>query len=444
MKTKKIIVTAAALVLSSALLAGCGSGTGTTSTTGGGAPETTSASAPGTTTEPSTTSQAPQGEVAQGVTDSEILIANSAATSGAYAPVGVPFLAGMDAYLNMVNADGGIEGRTITRLHTDDEFDPAKGSAALTKFVEDDKVFAIVGHFGTPVVAATVGQLKEYGIPSVYFATGIGQLYADNATSNENGYNIFPVQPIYRTEGSIMVAYATSMFDAKKIGIIYTNDDAGMDIEKGAVAQIDKMDGVEYVEQQVAAGAVDVSAAVTAIKQAGVDFIVVASIQATAPTIIKELAAQGVNKDCITTYVNVSAAISEAVVADIQGKFDVYGLGWVDYASEIAQQSLADYTAHIDAEYAMNAYAQTGWIAAYFFCEGLRRVGAGELTWDAYMKALESAPIQNPFGGKIDFSNGQRFGTQEMNLSKVVEISDELPLGWDVVSPLASISDLLG
>ena len=37
----------------------------------------------------------------QGVTDTEILIGNSAAVSGAYAPVGVPFIAGIQAYLDM-------------------------------------------------------------------------------------------------------------------------------------------------------------------------------------------------------------------------------------------------------------------------------------------------------------------------------------------------------
>ena len=140
----------------------------------------------------------------QGVTDTEILIGNSAAVSGAYAPVGVPFIAGIQAYLDMVNGAGGIGGRKITFIHYDDEFDPVKGKSYLQQLVEDDKVFAIVGHFGTPVVSATINDLKAYGIPSVYFATGIGQLYAEKATTNEEGYNIFPVQPIYTTEGQIM------------------------------------------------------------------------------------------------------------------------------------------------------------------------------------------------------------------------------------------------
>jgi len=423
MKTRRIIALLATLAVTAGFLAGCSGHTGNTGPTG--------------------PTDAGTSDYVQGVTDTQVTVANSAATSGPYAAVGVPFLAGMQGYFDMVNAAGGINGRQIRFLHTDDEFDPAKGAAALTQFVEDDKVFAIVGHFGTPVVAATVNQLKEYGIPSVYFATGIGQLYSQNAKTDAEGYNLFPVQPIYRTEGAIMVAYATGKFDAKKIGIIYTNDDAGMDLEKGAVGQIQSMSGITYVEQQVPAGAADVSAAVTAIKQANVDFVIVAAIQATMPTIVKELAAQGVNKDCITTYVNVSAAMSEAVIGDITGKFDVYGLGWVDYTSAVAQQALKDYQVQVDSQYAMNAYAQTGWIAASFFCEGLRRVGSNPLTWASYMAAMESAPIQNPFGGMIDYSNGQRLGTQAMNLSKIVPESAQWPAGWATVEGLQSMSDLL-
>ncbi|MDO8107593.1 ABC transporter substrate-binding protein [Isoptericola sp. b441] len=429
MKSTKFLATALAASLA-LMMAGCAGGAAADTGTGDG-----SSSA--------ATDDGSGGKV-QGITDTEVLIANSAATSGAYAPVGVPFIAGIQGYLDMVNKDGGVDGRTITFLHTDDEFDPAKGAAALTKFIEDDKVFAIVGHFGTPVVAATVDTLKESGIPSVYFATGIGQLYAEDATTDAEGANLFPVQPLYRTEGGIMAAYAAGKFGATKIGIIYTNDDAGSDLEKGAVSQITSMDGVDYVEEQVAAGAADVSAAVTSIKNADVDFVIIAAIQGTMPTIVKELAAQGVGKDAITSYVNVSSAMSDAVSADIQGKFDLYGPGWVDYSTDTAQASLADFQANVDSQYANNVYAQTGWIAASFFVEGLKRLEGKEVTWDSYKAAMEEAPIQNPFGGTIDYSNGQRKGTQQMSLSKVVPVSDANPVGWEPVEPLQSIDALLG
>ena len=388
-----------------------------------------------------TETKEPGGEkqYSQGVTDTEIKIANSAATSGAYAPVGVPFNAGIQAYLNMVNEAGGIDGRKITFLHTDDEFDPVKGKAALQNFVEDEKVFAIVGHFGTPVVGATIEDLKDYGIPAVYFATGIGQLYAEGAKTNADGYNIFPVQPIYTTEGQIMVARGVGTFKATKIGIIYTNDDAGKDMLTGAEAKCKEL-GIEYQSEQVTAGSSDVSAAVTAIKNSGADFIVCASIQATMPTIVKELAAQGNTAPVITTYVNVSDAIPPLVAADIKGKFDVYGNGWVDYYDEENLALYTEWVGKIDPAYGMNAYAQTGWIAAHFFCEGLRRIEGQDITWENYMKALEQAPIQNPFGGLIDYTNGNRAGTQVMNLSK---ITTEGEGGWELVDELRSMDDLV-
>lgn len=383
-------------------------------------------------------SQPAEKKYSQGVTDTEIKVANSAATSGAYAPVGVPFNAGIQAYFDMVNDAGGIDGRKITFLHTDDEFDPVKGKAALQNFVEDEKVFAIVGHFGTPVVGATIEDLKDYGIPAVYFATGIGQLYADHATTNAEGYNIFPVQPIYTTEGQIMVARGVGTFNATKIGIIYTNDDAGKDMLTGAEAKCKEI-GIPYVAEQVTAGSADVSAAVTAIKNSGADFIICAAIQATMPTIVKELAAQGNTAPVITTYVNVSSAIPPLVGADIDGKFDVYGNGWVAYDDADA---LALYQKWADEEYAMNAYAQTGWIAAHFFCEGLRRIEGQDITWENYMNALETGGyIQNPFGGKIDYADGVRAGTQEMNLSK---INLDAVGGWELVDGLQSMSSLLG
>lgn len=374
-------------------------------------------------------------EPAQGVFDDKIIVGNSAATSGNYAPVGVPFNAGIEAYFKMINEAGGVNGRKIEFKHIDDEFDPVKGKAALSTLVEDEKIFALVGHFGTPVVGATIEDVKEYGIPAVYFATGIGQLYNDKAEGKDRG--IFPVQPIYQTEGQIMVARAVGDFEAKKIGVIYTNDDAGKDLFAGVEAKAKEL-GVEIVAEQVAAGATDVSSAVTSIKNANVDFVIGAAIQATIPTIVKELAAQNVNKDLITTYVNVSPVISEAVINEINGKFDVYGLGWVDLVENA--DSLAAF-AEWAPDYATNVYAMTGWIAGHFFVEGLKRV-EGTVTWDKYMDALESAPIKNPFGGEINYAGGLRAGTQEMNLSKV-GLVENAP-GWVPVDGLQSMDSLLG
>ena len=377
---------------------------------------------------------------AQGVTKDEILIANSSATSGAYAGVGLPFIAGIQGYLDMVNSQGGIDGRKVTFLHTDDEFDPVKGKTALVNFVEDEKVFAIVGHFGTPVVGATLEDLKAYGIPSVYFATGIGQLFNAQATSNENGYNIFPVQPLYVTEGQIMVARGVGTFDATKIGIIYTNDDAGKNMLQGAETKAKEV-GVELVAEQVAAGAADVSAAVTSILSKGVDFVIVGAIQATMPTIVKELAAQGNKAPAITTYVNAAVTISQQIAADIDGKFDVYVSSW-KIRDDAHADDVALFNEWVNKDHVDNADAESGWIAAHVFCEGLRRLVGKEVTWESYMKALEEAPIEIPFGGTISFANGARTGVDSMQLSKC-NLDDPSGTGWELVYPFATMDEII-
>lgn len=374
-------------------------------------------------------------ESAQGVTETTVTVGNTAAISGAYAPVGAPYNAGIKAYFEKVNEAGGINGREIKFVHQDDEFDPAKGKAALQSLVEDEKVFALVGHFGTPVVAATLDDIRDYGIPAVYFATGIGQLYNEKAEGDERV--IFPVQPIYITEGEMMVSRGVGNFSAKKIGIIYTNDDAGKDMLTGAEKKAEEL-GVDLVAEQVSAGATDVSAAVTSVLKEKPDFIIGASIQATFPTIAKALAAQGNEADVITSYVNVDASIADQVWQDIEGKFDVLGNGWVDLTSPESVENLATMNEWLEADYQSNVYAMTGWIAANFFVEGLTRVGEEPLTWENYLNAMEESPINNPFGGEIDYTDGKRVGTQEMNLSKIISSTE-----WEEVEPLTGIEEIL-
>ena len=377
---------------------------------------------------------------AQGVTKDSIKIANSAATSGALAGVGLPFLAGINGYLDMVNEAGGIDGRKVEFLHQDDEFDPVKGLAALEKFVEDEKVFAIVGHFGTPVVGATLENLKEYGIPAVYFATGIGQLFSAKATTNAEGYNIFPIQPLYITEGQLMVARGVGTFGATKIGMIYTNDDAGKNMLDGAQTKANEL-GIPLISEQVAVGAADVSAAVTSILSQGVDFVIVGAIQATMPTIVKELAAQGNTAPGITTYVNAAITISEQIDAEIEGKFDMYVSSW-KIRDEAHKDDVDLFMKWVDAEHVDNADAESGWIAAHVFCEGLRRLEGKDVTWEAYMKALESAPINIPFGGTISFADGARTGVSSMQLSKC-NVDDPSGTGWELVYPCATMDEII-
>ncbi len=384
-----------------------------------------------------------KGKAAQGVAETVIKVGNAAATSGKYAAIGTPFNSGIQAYLEKVNNEGGIDGKKIEFVHYDDEFDPVKGKAMTESLINDDKVFAILGHFGTPTVGATLDLLKETGIPTVHFATGIGALYNEEATSAEKGKGLFPIQPIYITEGRLMVARAIEMHQAKKIGVIYTNDDAGKDILEGVENQIAKLGG-EYtiVKEQINPDATDVSSAALKLKEENVDAVVAAAIQATYPTIIKGLISQGVSKPVYTSYVNADPVTISNFAADyskLAEKFPVYALTWVDRNKEAEVKEFQDaITAFGTPEYIDNVHAMTGWIAANIFVEGLRRC-EGEYTWEKFMDTMEKDKFQNPLGGILSFADGQRLGTQSMSVSQVTEDA----LGWETVKPIEDLNVII-
>lgn len=422
---KKLVMVLAAIMLTG-VIGGCG--TKDVSTTG---PDKSNANVG------DSSQEKPKEKNAQGVTDDSILVANSIATSGAFAPVGVPFKVGIEAYFKMVNDGNGIGGRQIKYIHQDDEFNPEKGMAALDKFVNDDKVFAIVGHFGTPIVGATLNELKEIGIPAVYFATGTGILYNERATDG-NGRNLFPVQPVYPMEGRIMVARVKGNMGASKVGVIYTNDDAGKDLLYG-IEQEAKIQGIEVVAEQVAPLAEDVSSAVTRMNNENVDAVIIAAIQGTFPQIAKQLAEQGNTKPTLTTYVNADIAMVNAIKDDVGNKYEVYANAWVDVSKPdfaLFQEWIQKASSE---DYSFNAYAMTGWMAAAFFVEGLERV-EGALTWENYIQALESSPVENPLGGMIDYSEGKRLGTQQMSM---VKMDPEASIGWVEAAPIQGINEII-
>lgn len=381
-------------------------------------------------------------ELAQGVTETTVTVGNAAATSGILAFVGSPFVAGMEAYFDMVNEDGGVAGRTIDFIHYDDQFDGAQGLTYTQQLVEDDKVFALVGHFGTPTVTATQSYLEDLGIPAVYYGTGASILFNPEAEGGAKAS--FPVQPIYDAEGEVMVARAVAELNATKIGVIYSNDDAGRGMLNGIQKRASEL-GISLASVvQVDATSDDLSTAAQSSKAAGVDVIIVAANQGPAATAILALNDAGSVAPIITSYVNADATW----LAGIQGvlaNFDVYASAWINIFAEDGVSFSEDYTLfaeEIGTEYAANAYAFAGWIAAATFVVGLEGVGEDDLTWDNYIAAMESAPVELPFGVIVDYSDGLRVGTQAMAFLKA-GVTGEVA-SWRTDKPIETIKTILG
>lgn len=399
------------------------------------------------------------GNKQQGVTKTEILVGNTAATSGGYAQIGVPFNDAMLAVFKEINDAGGIDGRKIKFITYNDEFDASKGITYTEKLVEEDKIFALVGHFGTPTVGATLDYIQEKGIPMVYAATGINGLYFEKSEGNP----ILAVQPIYKTDGRLMAARAVKekVYGANKdaalpanakIGVIYTNDDAGKSIKEGVEDQLKALNlNNNAIYEQVSD---NYSSAINKFKTENVSVVIIAANQIPFAGILTQMADSELYVPVFSSYVNADVTAVPERIKDGTAPIDIYVNAWVDVFSTKGAQDVQDFVATINnsdlsqekkTQYLTNSFAIAGYIAARVFVEGLKRVAekGEELTWENYIKAMESAPIDIPMGGTVDFTGGKRWGIASMSLLKYTPASGQIPESFAKVREIETIEDIL-
>src|SRR4029077_8722178 len=83
-----------------------------------------------------------------GVTSKTILLGQSAAFTGPAAQLGIQMNIGTKAYLDYVNARGGVFGRRIELKTRDDRYEGTLCVENTKRFIEEDKVFALISYVG--------------------------------------------------------------------------------------------------------------------------------------------------------------------------------------------------------------------------------------------------------------------------------------------------------
>lgn len=412
----------------------------------------------------------------QGISDEFILVGNTAASSGDYSNVGIPFNLAMQVVFDEYNAAN--DGPDIKLVHYDDGFDGPTGLALTRKLVEEDKVFALVGHFGTETVNSTMDYLLEKGIPMVYAATGVNSLYYEDRPGN----NILTVQPIYRIEGRMLVSRVLheSLFgtnkDAKlgttdKVMVLYSNDDAGQSIKLGVEDEVAAQNAgsrFTYLPFSTTDAAAVASTALAQNPKA----IILSANQVPTTAMLTALRLNNSTVPVFTSYVNGAAAVAPA--QELVGStpqalpFELYANAWVDITQTgapaptsaqiggglvgfnaletdlfyaLGEGALA-YLPNFTAEYWdgfvksmntstrtegttsaralwANAYAIAGYIAAKTFVTLLERVeDIKTVTWKQFISYAESAPVDIPMAGSVDWSGGNRIGLNQLAFNR--------------------------
>ena len=91
-----------------------------------------------------------------------IVLGMSAAFSGPSRGLGIEFYRGIMAYLNQVNAQGGVNGRRVEIQPLDDGYNPAPCVSNTVELMEEKDIFALFSYVGTPTTTRVLPLLKRY------------------------------------------------------------------------------------------------------------------------------------------------------------------------------------------------------------------------------------------------------------------------------------------
>jgi branched-chain amino acid transport system substrate-binding protein len=223
-----------------------------------------------------------------GATDTEIKIGQTVPFSGpasAYATIGKT----QAAYFNMINEQGGVNGRKINLIQYDDAYSPPKAVEQVRKLVESDEVLLTFQIIGTPSNAAVQKYLNAKKVPQLFAATGASRFTDPKNFPWTLGYN-----PNYFVEGRIYGQYILKHYPDAKVGVLYQNDDLGRDYLNGIKSGLgDRAATMIVAEASYEVSDPTVDSQILKLKSAGVDVLFSASTPKFAAQTIKKNAELG-------------------------------------------------------------------------------------------------------------------------------------------------------
>ena len=223
-----------------------------------------------------------------GASDTEIKIGNTMPYSGpasAYGVIGKTIA----AYFNMINAQGGVNGRKIDFISYDDGYSPPKTVEQARRLVESDQVLLIFQSLGTPTNSAIHAYMNQKHVPQLFPATGATKWADPQHFPWTMGW-----QPNYQSEAHIYAKYILDHHPNAKIGVLYQNDDYGKDLLKGLTDGLgDKAKSMIVAQASYEVTDPTVDPQIVQIRGSGADVLVTVATPKFAAQAIKKVAELG-------------------------------------------------------------------------------------------------------------------------------------------------------
>ncbi len=223
----------------------------------------------------------------------EIVVGASFELTGNVANYGKSTLSGLKMAFEEINKAGGIDGKKLRIVESDNKSEPSEAGNAVTKLVTQDKVVAVVGPATSGCVAASTPITTSNKIPLIAPCATAPSITVENGKVKEFVFRSCFIDPF---QGRVMAEFADKNLKLKNIAILY---DASSDYSKGLAEvftkTIEEKGGKIVTKEAFLAKDLDFKSALTKIKATNPEAIYIPGYYEEVAKIIKQTRELGMN-----------------------------------------------------------------------------------------------------------------------------------------------------
>lgn len=296
-----------------------------------------------------------------------------------------------------INKAGGVNGKKLSVVESDNKSEPAESGNAATKLITQNKVVAIVGPATSGCVNAATPISTSNKIPHIAPCATAPNITNDNGKVKEFVFRACFIDPF---QGQVMAVFADQTLKVKNVAIFY---DSSSDYSKGLAEVFQKTlegKGGKIVAKEAFLGKdVDFKSALTKLKASNPEAIYIPGYYEEVSKIIKQAREMGINCPLIG-----SDGWESPKLAEIAGKDALKDCYYVSaFNAQDKDQSVQDFIKKFKAKYQKDPdiFAMQGYNAGLILADALKRAGTTDGTKLA--KAIAETKDLSIASGKLTF-----------------------------------------
>lgn len=335
--------------------------------------------------------------------------------TGNVANYGKAILSGAKMAIDEVNEKGGVNGKKLTLVESDNKSEPSESGNSVTKLVTQDKVVAIIGPATSGCVAASAPITTANKVPQIAPSATAPAITMDNGKVRDYMFRACFIDPF---QGQVMAQFADNTLKVKNVAILY---DSSSDYSKGLAdvfqKTLESKGGAVVAKEAFLSKDLDFKAALTKIKATNPEAIYVPGYYEEVSKIIKQAREIGINVPLLG-----SDGWESPKLAEIAGKDALHDCYYVSaFSAQDQDPSVQKFIKDYKAKYQKDPdiFAMQGYNAGLVLADALKRsnnatgeklakaiaetkdlpIASGKLTYDANHNPIMSALIISLDGG---------------------------------------------